>query len=115
MARILIVEDNELNLKLMKDILESRSYAVDTALDGQNGLDKAMSGEYDLILLDIQMPVVSGYDFLARFNGKTPVIVVSACAMDVEVQRAKDLGCVGYIAKPINIADFLDAVNNVVG
>lgn len=115
MARILIVEDNELNLKLMKDILESRSYSVDTALDGQNGLDKAMSGEYDLILLDIQMPVVSGYDFLARFKEETPVIVVSACAMSIEIQRAKDLGCVGYIAKPINISEFLDAVKNVVG
>lgn len=115
MARILIVEDNELNLKLMKDILESRSYTVDTALDGQQGLDKVMSEEYDLVLLDIQMPVVSGYDFLTRFKGKTPVVVVSACAMDVEIQRAKDLGCVGYIAKPINICEFLDAVKNVVG
>ena len=64
MGKILLVEDNELNLKLMKDILEAQSYSVDTAMDGQTGLDKALANEYALIILDIQMPVVSGYDFL---------------------------------------------------
>ena len=60
MARILVIEDNELNLKLMKDILFAQGYEVDFACDGQDGLDKAQKSEYDLILLDIQMPVVSG-------------------------------------------------------
>ncbi len=110
MAQILIVEDNELNLKLMKDILEAQSYTVDTALDGQQGLDKALHNDYALILLDIQMPVVSGYDFLRAFNKKTPVIVVSACAMENEVNKAKELGCVDYIPKPIQLMEFLNTV-----
>ncbi len=110
MAQILIVEDNELNLKLMKDILEAQSYTVDTALDGQQGLDKALHNDYALILLDIQMPVVSGYDFLRTFNKKTPVIVVSACAMENEVNKAKELGCVDYIPKPIQLMEFLNTV-----
>ena len=62
MANILVIEDNELNLKLMKDILVSQGYNVETAEDGKAGLDKAENNDYDLILLDIQMPVFSGYD-----------------------------------------------------
>lgn len=114
MSKILLIEDNELNLKLMKDILESQKYEVDAAKDGQDGLDKANSNEYDLILLDLQMPVVSGYDFLDAYKKKTPVIVVSACAMDEEISRAKALGCSDFITKPIKIAEFLMTVKNYV-
>ena len=71
MAKILVIEDNELNLKLMKDILCAQGYEVDFACDGQDGLDKAQNNEYDLILLDIQMPVVSGYDFLKTYQKQT--------------------------------------------
>ncbi len=114
MSKILIIEDNELNLKLMKDILISQSYEVDTAADGEEGLEKAMENDYDLILLDIQMPVVSGYDFLQIYDKKTPVIVVSACAMDTEVDKAKELGCADYISKPIQIMEFLNTVKKYV-
>ena len=110
MAQILIVEDNALNLKLMKDILEMQSYSVDTAADGQEGLDKAMENDYSLIILDIQMPVISGYDFLCTYDKKCPVIVVSACAMENEINKAKELGCVDYISKPIQITEFLNTV-----
>ena len=114
MSKILIIEDNELNLKLMKDILISQSYEVDTAADGEEGLEKAMENDYDLILLDIQMPVVSGYDFLQIYDKKTPVIVVSACAMDTEIDKAKELGCADYISKPIQIMEFLNTVKKYV-
>lgn len=110
MSKILIIEDNELNLKLMKDILESQGYDVDSSCDGEDGLLKANKNEYDLILLDIQMPVISGYDFLETYKKSTPIIVVSACAMDTEIEKAKALGCVDYIAKPIRIADFLNTI-----
>ena len=110
MSRILIIEDNEMNLKLMKDILSSQNYEVITAQDGKQGLDKANEEDFDLILLDIQMPVVSGYDFLKLYNKKAPVIVVSACAMDNEIQKAMELGCAGYIAKPIQIMEFLKTI-----
>ena len=114
MSRILIIEDNELNLKLMKDILSSQGYEVETAQDGKEGLDKAQDNDYDLILLDIQMPVVSGYDFLQVYDKNTPVIVVSACAMENEVNKAKELGCADYISKPIQIMEFLNTVKKYV-
>ena len=114
MRKILIIEDNELNLKLMKDILISQNYEIDTAADGEEGLEKAMENDYDLILLDIQMPVVSGYDFLQIYNKKTPIIVVSACAMDTEIDKAKELGCTDYISKPIQIMEFLNTVKKYV-
>lgn len=110
MSKILIVEDNELNLKLMKDILESQGYDVETANDGQKGLEKACSQEFNLILLDLQMPIISGYDFLQVYEKNTPVIVVSACAMENEVNKAKEMGCVDYITKPIQIMDFLNTI-----
>lgn len=111
MAKILVVEDNELNLKLMRDILESQGHVVRTATDGQKGLEMVQSEEYGLILLDIQMPMVSGYDFLRVYNKKTPVVVVSACAMENEIKKAKELGCVDYVSKPIKIVEFLDIVS----
>lgn len=114
MSKILVIEDNELNLKLMKDILISQGYEVDTAADGEQGLEKAMENDYGLILLDIQMPVVSGYDFLQFYNKETPVIVVSACAMETEVNKAKELGCADYISKPIQIMEFLSIVKKYV-
>ena len=114
MPQILIIEDNDLNLKLMKDILESQGYSVDTAQDGKEGIEKANLNEYSLILLDIQMPVVSGYDFLALYKKNTPIVVVSACAMDEEIKKTKELGCADYITKPIKINDFLSTVKNYV-
>lgn len=114
MSKILVVEDNELNLKLMKDILEAQSYTVDVATDGRDGLDKAIENDYALIILDIQMPVVSGYDFLREYDKSTPVIVVSACAMENEVNKAKELGCADYISKPVQLVEFLNTVKKYV-
>ena len=114
MSKILVVEDNELNLKLMKDILEAQSYTVDVAIDGRDGLDKAIENDYALIILDIQMPVVSGYDFLREYDKSTPVIVVSACAMENEVNKAKELGCADYISKPVQLVEFLNTVKKYV-
>ena len=114
MAKILIIEDNELNLKLMKDILESQGYSIETAKDGKEGLEKACENDFDLILLDLQMPIVSGYDFLRIYDKKTPVIVVSACAMENEVNKAKELGCIDYISKPIQIVDFLKTIEKYI-
>ena len=108
--KILIVEDNELNLKLMKDILESQGYEIETANDGKQGLLKACEKDFDLILLDLQMPLVSGYDFMQVYEKNTPIIIVSACAMENEINKAKEMGCVDYITKPIQIIDFLNTI-----
>jgi len=112
MKKILIIEDNELNLKLMKDMLCVQGYQVDSADDGQKGLNKAQENDYDLILLDLQMPVLSGYDFMGAYQKQTPIIVVSACAMNSEIEKAKSMGCCDFISKPIKIAEFLQTVKN---
>ena len=114
MTKILIVEDNELNHKLVKDILEVQGYETETAENGKIGLEKALSQDFDLILLDIQMPVFSGYEFLEAYKKETPIIVLSACAMEAEVEKAKLLGCSDYISKPIKIVEFLETVKRYI-
>lgn len=117
MKKILIIEDNELNLKLMKDVLEFSGYETASAQDGLTGVEMIKSEKFDLILLDIQMPVYTGYDFLdaTRKLERPPVIVVSACAMDKEIEKAKALGCVDYISKPIKIDEFVNTIKNYIG
>lgn len=112
MKKILVIEDNELNMKLMKDILSVQGYNVDIAEDGQTGLNKAEANDYDLILLDLQMPILSGYDFMAKYKKQTPIIVVSACAMNTEIEKAKSMGCCDFVSKPIKIVDFLKTIKN---
>lgn len=113
MPEILIAEDNELNLKLMYDVLKSQGFSVDTALDGEAALEKLLNNKYDLLLLDLLMPKMSGFEVLEKLkekNIKLTTLVVSACAMNEEISRAKALGCKDFITKPLRINDFLAAV-----
>lgn len=116
---ILIAEDNEINIKLMRDILESQGYNIDEAINGKEAIEKAVNPDkiYDLILMDIQMPEVNGIDAIKEIK-KTqniPIIVVSACAMPHEVELAKQAGCLDYITKPINIIEFISKIKNTLG
>ncbi len=116
MAKILIAEDNDLNLKLMYDILITQGHEVDCATDGQMALDLLSSKKYDLLLLDLQMPKLSGFDVMKEiFKQKIQIktVVVSACVMSDEINRAKDLGCEEFIVKPIRLHEFLSTVNRV--
>lgn len=110
--RILIVEDNVLNMKLMADVLESLGYSVTKAIDGEIALDILNKEDFDLILLDIQLPKKSGYEVLKEMNKRIPTIVVSACCMEEEILKAKNKGCVDYITKPINLKAFVDKINS---
>lgn len=110
--RILIVEDNILNMKLMADILENLGYSVTKAIDGEIALDILSREDFDLILLDIQLPKKSGYEVLREMNKQIPTIVVSACCMEEEILKAKNKGCVDYITKPINLTAFVDKINS---
>ena len=115
MTKILIAEDNDLNLKLMADILSVYNYEVEIATDGEIALEKLSNNSYDLLLLDLQMPKVSGFGVLEELNRlKIPVktVVVSACAMSEEISRAKTLGCIDFITKPIRINEFLEQVKS---
>jgi two-component system, cell cycle response regulator DivK len=110
--RILIIEDNEQNLYLATFILEKHGHEVSQARDGQEGITSAAAIKPDLILLDIQLPVMDGYAVagLLRKNpdlSETPIIAVTSYAMTGDRERALAAGCAGYIEKPINPDTFM--------
>lgn len=114
MPRILIAEDNESNMKLMFDVLVASGFEVDKAFDGIEALEKFSQKDYDLLILDIQMPKKSGYDVLKELDKKAKVLVVSACAMETDIYLAKNIGCLDYMTKPIKIFTFLEKVKSLV-
>ena len=114
MHRILIAEDNETNMKLMYDVLTAKGYAVEKAWDGEEAIAKLAQADYDLLILDIQMPKKSGYDVLKELkNDDIRVLVVSACAMDQDIELAKTIRCLDYMTKPIKIFVFLEKVSSI--
>jgi CheY-like chemotaxis protein len=113
--KILIIEDNEQNLYLLTFILRNHGYDVEAAQDGQEGIDKAVAVHPDLILLDVQLPVMDGYAVARRLRtypelAQTPIIAVTSYAMVGDRERALESGCTGYIEKPINPDTFMAQV-----
>ncbi|MFA0082039.1 ATP-binding protein [Vibrio breoganii] len=105
-ARILLVEDNDINQELAVGILEPFEVSIDIAVNGQQAIDKAKDNEYDLVLMDIQMPVMDGYQatFILKKSGyPTPIVAMTANVMDEDIQRAKDSGFDDHIGKPIDL------------
>ena len=107
-ARILVVEDNPLNLKLIRDVLEFEGFDVLTAQSGEEGLTVASSGWPDLVLMDLQLPGIGGHEALLRMRSdprcsSVPVVAVTAFAMKDDIERAEEAGFDGYIAKPISV------------
>jgi two-component system cell cycle response regulator len=114
-ARILLIEDNPANLELMRYLLEAFGYAPETTCDGQEGLEAASGAAFDLILCDIQMPVVDGYQVARRLQGDPalrtiPLVAVTALAMVGEREKILAAGFSGYIAKPIEPETFVAQV-----
>jgi two-component system cell cycle response regulator DivK len=112
---ILIVEDNELNMKLFNDLLQAHGYATLQTKDGREVLGIAREHGPDLILMDIQLPEVSGLEITRMLKGDDdlrhiPVIAVTAFAMKGDEEKIREGGCEGYIAKPISVANFLETV-----
>ena len=113
--RILIIEDNPKNMKIMVDLMQVHGYETITAEDGMIGLETALKEKPDLILMDVQLPGIDGYEVTRRLKGKDatrdiPVIVVTSFAMKGEEARAKEVGAAGYISKPIDIHKLMDTV-----
>jgi len=113
--KILIIEDNEQNLYLVSFILEKYGYEVFAARDGQEGIDMTASVNPDLILLDIQLPVMDGYAVARqlRINAefdRIPIIAVTSYAMAGDREKTIESGCNGYIEKPINPDTFMKQV-----
>lgn len=114
---VLIVEDNELNMKLFNDILEAQGYRTLKATNGSEAMELARSGNPDLILMDIQLPEVSGLDVTRWLKEdldlkQIPVIAVTAFAMKGDEERIREAGCEAYISKPISIAHFLNSIKD---
>ena len=114
-ARILVVEDNDLNLKLAQEILRLKGYQTAAARSGEEGVELALKGGFDLILMDIQLPAMDGLTATRLIKESAagrdvPVLAVSALARDEDMERALRAGCQGYISKPYTLAKFIDAV-----
>jgi len=112
---VLIVEDNELNMKLFNDLLEAHGYATLQTRDGMEALDLARRHRPDLILMDIQLPEVSGLEVTKWLKedeelAGIPVVAVTAFAMKGDEEKIREGGCEAYIAKPISVASFLETV-----
>ncbi|MBT8471484.1 MAG: response regulator [Marinicaulis sp.] len=112
---VLIVEDNELNMKLFHDLLEAHGYNVLEARDGNEAMELAGEFRPDLILMDIQLPEVSGLEVTQNIKNNDelaniPIIAVTAFAMKGDEERIRQGGCEDYIAKPISVASFIEKV-----
>ncbi len=113
--RVMIVEDNELNMKLFHDLLEARGYEILQTRDGMEALKMARAEKPDLILMDIQLPEVSGLEVTKWLKEDDdlkaiPVIAVTAFAMKGDEEKIREGGCEAYIAKPISVSNFLATV-----
>lgn len=113
--KVMIVEDNELNMKLFHDLLEAHDYDVVETRDGNKALDLAREHDPDLILMDIQLPEISGLEITKRMKQddglKTiPVVAITAFAMKGDEEKIIQGGCEGYIAKPISVSSFIETV-----
>ncbi len=112
---VLIVEDNELNMKLFHDLLEAHGYATLETKNGNEVLDLARREKPDLILMDIQLPEVSGLDVTKWLKEDEelkhiPVIAVTAFAMKGDEQKIREGGCEDYISKPISVTGFIEVI-----
>jgi two-component system, cell cycle response regulator DivK len=115
-SKVLIVEDNELNMKLFNDLLEANGYAVIQTREGLSALELARKHMPDLILMDIQLPEVSGIEVTKWLKEDDelrhiPVIAVTAFAMKGDEQKIREGGCEAYISKPISVVSFLQTID----
>jgi two-component system cell cycle response regulator DivK len=118
--RILVVEDNELNMKLLNDVLEAHGYDVLTTGEGAVAFVWARQYRPDLILMDLQLPDMSGLEVTRQLKADAdtasiPIVAVTAFAMAGDEKKALEHGCDAYVAKPINLRNFLDLIAAFVG
>jgi two-component system cell cycle response regulator DivK len=112
---VLIVEDNELNMKLFHDLLEAHGYETVQTKNGNEVLNLARENKPDLILMDIQLPEVSGLDVTKWLKDDEelkaiPVIAITAFAMKGDEQKIREGGCEDYISKPISVTNFMEVI-----
>jgi CheY-like chemotaxis protein len=113
---VLVIEDNEMNMKLVRSLLQLGKYSVLEAIDAENGIQLAREHHPDLILMDIQLPGMDGLTATREIK-KDPavkditVVALTSYAMQGDEEKARDAGCAGYISKPIDTRSFLETVD----
>ena len=120
MTRILLVEDNEMNRDMLSRRLKRNGYEVVIAIDGQQGVDMAASEAPDLIVMDMSLPVIDGWEATRRVKANEatrgiPVIALTAHAMAGDREKAIEAGCEDYDTKPVEITRLLDKITSLLG
>jgi len=115
---ILYVEDNELNRRIVRDLLRRTSYRLIEAPDGETGMAIARQERPDLILMDVQLPVVSGIEATRTLRGEpataeTPIIAITSFALAGDEQKAREAGATAYMAKPYSPRDLLELIRRL--
>ena len=113
MTKILLVEDNEMNRDMLSRRLERKGYQVVIAVDGQEGVDKAVTENPSLILMDMSLPVLDGWEATRQIratNNPVPIIALTAHAMAGDEQKARDAGCNDYDTKPVELPRLLGKI-----
>jgi len=120
MSKILLVEDNEMNRDMLTRRLERKGFEVAIAVDGQQGVDMAGSESPDLILMDLSLPVIDGWEATRQIKASPamqsiPVIALTAHAMAGDEKKALEAGCDDYDTKPIDLKRLLGKIENLLG
>jgi two-component system cell cycle response regulator DivK len=120
MSKILLVEDNEMNRDMLSRRLERKGFEVVIAIDGQAGIDMASSSNPNIILMDLSLPVIDGWEATRRIKAdpatqSIPVIALTAHAMAGDEQKALEAGCDDYDTKPIDLKRLLGKIDNLLG
>jgi len=120
MSKILLVEDNEMNRDMLSRRLERKGFEVLIAVDGQAGVDMASSAKPDIILMDLSLPVMDGWEATRRIKAESttqgiPVIALTAHAMAGDEQKAREAGCDDYDTKPVNLNRLLGKIEKILG
>ena len=117
MSTVLVVEDNDLNRRLFVDLLTTRKHTILEATDGQSALDLVAKKKPDLILMDIQLPSVSGLEITQQIRKMTikqpKIVAVSAFALKQDADKALEAGCDDYISKPISIGSLFTTIDKI--
>jgi CheY-like chemotaxis protein len=119
MSKILLVEDNEMNRDMLSRRLVRKGYEVVVAVDGQAGVDMALSDNPDIILMDMSLPVIDGWEATRRIKGSpatsdVPVIALTAHAMATDREKALEAGCDDYDTKPIDLQRLLGKIEDLI-
>ena len=120
MSKILLVEDNEMNRDMLSRRLERKGFEVVMAVDGQAGVNMASSSNPDLILMDLSLPIIDGWEATRQIKGdpatqNIPVIALTAHAMAGDEEKARAAGCDDYDTKPVNLNRLLEKIGKLLG